>query len=62
MDPRFKAKSVRHTTWERLQEAAVATNDTEADARSLIPMRTATQPRRLYENPRGDQSCTTTQD
>ena len=32
MDPRFKAKSDRDTTWDRLQEAAKAANATEAEA------------------------------
>ncbi|XP_038137844.1 E3 SUMO-protein ligase ZBED1-like [Cyprinodon tularosa] len=53
MDPRFKAKSVRHTTWERLQEAAVATNATEAD----VPIPEShedsdTTEEAMYENPR----------
>lgn len=31
MDPRFKAKSDRDSTWDRLQEAAIAANATEAE-------------------------------
>lgn len=31
MDPRFKAKSDRDSTWDRLQEAAIAANATETE-------------------------------
>lgn len=31
MDPRFKAKSDRDSTWDRLQVAAIAANATEAE-------------------------------
>ena len=52
MDPRFKAKSVRYSTWEHLQEAAVAINAIEAD----VPIPEShedsdTTEEAMYENP-----------
>ena len=52
MDPRFKAKSVWYSTWEHLQEAAVAINAIEAD----VPIPEShedsdTTEEAMYENP-----------